>query len=98
MNIYSWILAFILADFTYYWMHRIEHEHSILWAFHSVHHSSESYNLTTALRLSWFEDIIEWIFLVPMVLLGFHPFQVLISIVLVVLYQHFLHTEKINKL
>ncbi len=98
MNIFTWILSFILADFTYYWMHRTEHEHSILWGFHSVHHSSESYNMSTANRLSWFEDLIEWIFLIPMILIWFNVFQIIISLVLVVIYQHFLHTEKIKKL
>jgi len=69
MNFYSWIGAFILADLTYYWMHRLKHEHRILWAIHSVHHSSNDYNLSVALRLSVFEIFIEWIFLIPMVLL-----------------------------
>lgn len=98
MNIYTWITAFILADFSYYWLHRIEHEHSFLWALHWVHHSSESYNLSTANRLSWFEDLIEWIFLIPMVLLWFNVFQIIAALILVALYQHLLHTEKVNKL
>ena len=56
---WSWLLAVIAVDFTYYWMHRIEHERRILWAVHSVHHSSQEYNLTTALRLSWLESLYE---------------------------------------
>ena len=49
---WSWGLAVIAADLTYYWMHRWEHEVRILWAHHSVHHSSPEFNLTTALRLA----------------------------------------------
>lgn len=98
MNIWTWILALIAADFTYYWMHRLEHEHRILWANHSVHHSSEDYNLTVAMRLSIIESAIEWIFLVPMVLLGFSPFQAIIALVLIAQYQTWIHTERIVKL
>lgn len=86
-NIYTWILAFIVADITYYWMHRLEHEHRILWASHSVHHSSEDYNLTISMRLSIVEGLFEWIFLIPMVLVGFSPFQAVVGLVLVAQFQ-----------
>jgi sterol desaturase/sphingolipid hydroxylase (fatty acid hydroxylase superfamily) len=98
MNIWSWIAAVFLADFTYYWMHRIEHEHRIFWAHHSVHHSSEDYNLTVASRLSVVEWLVEWIFLIPMILIGFNPFQAIVGIILVAQYQHWVHTERIYKL
>ena len=49
-NAWLILLAFVLYDFCYYWNHRLGHEMSILWAAHVVHHSSEEYNLTTALR------------------------------------------------
>lgn len=55
---WSWGLSVIVADFTYYWMHRWEHKIRILWAIHSVHHSSPEFNLTTALRLAWFERLV----------------------------------------
>jgi len=45
-----WVVAFVLYDFFYYWNHRLGHEVNLLWASHVVHHSSEEYNLTTALR------------------------------------------------
>ena len=96
MNIWTFFLALVAADFTYYWMHRIEHEHRILWAFHSVHHSSQDYNLSIALRLSIVEGFIEWIFLVPMILVGFNPFMVIISLIFVVQYQTWIHTRKIK--
>ncbi len=98
LNPWTWVLAFLTADFTYYWMHRIEHEHRILWANHSVHHSSEDYNLTIAMRLSIIEGAIEWIFLIPMMLIGFTPFQAIIGLVFVAQYQTWIHTETIVKL
>ncbi|NMH88249.1 sterol desaturase family protein [Flavivirga algicola] len=98
LHIYTWILAFFVADFTYYWMHRLEHEHRILWASHSVHHSSEDYNLTISLRLSIVEGLFEWLFLIPMVLVGFSPFQAIVGLVLVAQFQTWIHTERIGKL
>jgi sterol desaturase/sphingolipid hydroxylase (fatty acid hydroxylase superfamily) len=95
---WSWILALICVDFTYYWMHRIEHELRILWAVHSVHHSSQEYNLSTAQRLSWLESLYEWIFFIPLLLLGFDALQILASLLTVVIYQTWIHTEKIGRL
>lgn len=93
-----WILAIVIADFTYYWMHRFEHEIRFLWAYHSVHHSSPQYDLTTAARLAWIEGLFEWIFFIPMILLGFDVVQTLLGIVVVVVYQTWLHTQKIGSL
>jgi len=95
---WSWALAVLAADFTYYWMHRFEHEVRILWAYHSVHHSSPEFNLTTALRLAWIEGLIEWVFFIPMVLIGFDVVQTVIAVIIVVTYQSWIHTEKIGKL
>ncbi|MCR9212095.1 MAG: sterol desaturase family protein [Proteobacteria bacterium] len=95
---WSWTLALLAADFSYYWMHRWEHEVRILWAHHSVHHSSPEFNLTTSLRLSWVESLIEWIFFVPIVLFGFDPLQVLAAISIVTIYQTLIHTEKVGRL
>lgn len=98
MNGWTLLLALLAADFTYYWMHRIEHEHRILWALHSVHHSSKDYNLTIALRLSIVEGFVEWIFLIPMILLGFNPFIAIIALIFIVQYQTWIHTNKIKTL
>lgn len=95
---WSWVLALLIADLTYYWMHRFEHEVRVLWAYHSVHHSSPEFNLSTGLRLAWIEGAIEWVFFVPMILLGFSAVQTLVAISIVVLYQTWIHTEKIGKL
>ena len=95
---WSWVLAILVADFSYYWMHRIEHEVRFFWAYHSVHHSSPEFNLSTGLRLAWIEGLIEWIFFVPMILVGFEVTQTIIALVIVVVYQTWIHTEKIDKL
>lgn len=95
---WSWALAILAADFTYYWMHRWEHEVRVLWAYHAVHHSSPEYNLTTSLRLAWVEGLIEWVFFVPMILIGFDAVQTIAALSIVVVYQTWIHTEKIGKL
>lgn len=93
-----WVLAFILADFTYYWMHRFEHEVRFLWAYHVVHHSSPEFNLTTGFRLSWAEGFFEWVFFLPMILLGFDVATVLAVFVANLTYQTWIHTQAIGKL
>jgi sterol desaturase/sphingolipid hydroxylase (fatty acid hydroxylase superfamily) len=60
-----WVLAFFMYDFLYYWAHRAGHEVRLLWAAHVVHHSSEDFNLSTALRQSSTNQIFYWIFYVP---------------------------------
>ncbi|WP_120632674.1 sterol desaturase family protein [Ruegeria sp. EL01] len=91
-------LAVLAADFTYYWMHRCEHEVRLFWANHSVHHSSPEFNFTTALRISWMDAIIEWVFFVPMILLGFGLVPTVAGLVVVVAYQSWVHTEKVGRL
>jgi len=95
---WSMVLAIVAADLTYYWMHRIEHEVRILWSFHSVHHSSPEFNLTTAMRLAWIEGLVEWVFFVPMILIGFDAVQTVMALLVVVVYQNWVHTQKIGKL
>lgn len=95
---WSWVLAILAADFTYYWMHRWEHEVRFLWGFHNVHHSSPEYNLTTNVRLSWFSAFVEWLFFIPMMIVGFGVLQTLVAISIVNTYQIWIHTEKIGKL
>lgn len=96
MTWWSWIAATLAADLTYYAMHRCEHKVRILWAYHSVHHSSPEFNLTTAFRLSWVEGLFEWLFFLPMILIGFDPVQTIGALVVVVGYQTWIHTEKIG--
>jgi alkylglycerol monooxygenase len=92
-----WLAAFVIYDFCYYWNHRLGHEMNILWAAHVVHHSSEEYNLTTALRQTS-GSFFSWIFYLPMAVLGFDPI-VLISVgSLNLIYQFWVHTQHIDKL
>ncbi|WP_420334105.1 sterol desaturase family protein [Roseibium sp.] len=95
---WSWLLAVLAADLTYYWMHRCEHRVRLLWTYHSVHHSSPEFNFSTALRLAWIEALFTWIFFVPMVVAGFDPAQVIATLAIVIAYQSWIHTEKVGKL
>jgi sterol desaturase/sphingolipid hydroxylase (fatty acid hydroxylase superfamily) len=97
-NAWSFAGAFVLADFIYYWFHRVSHVWMPLWAFHHVHHSSPRMNLTSAYRLNWFSALVSPLFFVPLALLGFPPDYIVLSYVLNLLYQFFLHTEAIGKL
>ncbi|NNC38765.1 MAG: sterol desaturase family protein [Hyphomonadaceae bacterium] len=93
------LLALFVDDFFYYWKHWLYHKSRWFWATHVVHHSSEHYNLTTALRQPWSNYISGTVLLkIPMVFLGFHP--VLLAFVggLNLLYQFWIHTETINKM
>ncbi|MDP3848557.1 MAG: sterol desaturase family protein [Pseudomonas sp.] len=96
--LWVWLLAFVLYDFCYYWNHRLGHERNVLWAAHSVHHQSEDYNLSTALRQSSSGFIFGWIFYLPMALLGVPPLVFLSVAALNLLYQFWVHTRHIPKL
>ena len=65
-----WSAVFLLDDLAYYWLHRLSHEVNVLWAGHVVHHSSEEYNLTVALRQSSLHGLMGWVFYMPLALLG----------------------------
>jgi sterol desaturase/sphingolipid hydroxylase (fatty acid hydroxylase superfamily) len=93
-----WLLAFVLYDFCYYWLHRLGHERNVLWAAHSVHHQSEEYNLTTALRQTSSGFIFSWIFYLPLALLGVPPLVFVTVASLNLLYQFWVHTRHIPKL
>ncbi|WP_271309307.1 sterol desaturase family protein [Shimia sp. MMG029] len=96
---WPWIVvAILLADLTYYWEHRIAHRVRLLWTQHAVHHSSRDYNIVTAIRFGPLESLWSFIAHIPMVLVGFSPDVVLGSVVLVLAYQTWLHTELIGKL
>ena len=93
-----WALALLSFDFCYYWSHRMGHEISILWASHAVHHQSEDYNLSTALRQTSTGFLFTWVFYLPLFLLGM-PFEVFVTVnALDLIYQFWVHTRLINKL
>lgn len=89
--------AMVLWDFLYYWEHRWMHEVRLLWAHHVTHHSSERYNLSTALRQPWSGVLTHWVF-APMPLLGFGPRMTQKAAELNLLYQYWIHTEAVDKL
>lgn len=92
-------LAIILDDFVYYWAHRIDHRSRWFWASHVVHHSSQHYNLSTALRQTWTGNLSGLFFLeAPLALLGFHPVMLAFVAGLNLVYQFFMHTEAIGRL
>ncbi|AZF50309.1 sterol desaturase family protein [Pseudomonas sp. R2-7-07] len=97
-SVWTWVVAFVFYDFCYYWLHRLGHERNILWAAHSVHHQSEDYNLTTALRQTSTGFLLSWIFYLPLAVLGV-PLVVFVSVAsLNLLYQFWVHTRHVPKL
>ena len=93
-----WVLAFFMYDFFYYWAHRSGHEVNLLWAAHVVHHSSEDFNLSTALRQSSTNQVFYWLFYLPMAIVGI-PVTVFVIIALISLvYQFWSHTQLVGKL
>ena len=94
----TWITAFLLVDLLYYWFHRLSHEVNFLWAAHIVHHQSEEYNLSVALRQSWFQGLFSWWFYVPLAFLGFHPLVILTVAAVNTLYQFWIHTKAVDRM
>ena len=97
-SLWVWLFAFVLYDFCYYWHHRLGHERNVLWAAHSVHHQSEDYNLSTALRQTSTGFVFGWVFYLPMAVLGV-PLLVFVTVAtLNLLYQFWVHTRHVPKL
>ncbi|MEP6924944.1 MAG: sterol desaturase family protein [Pyrinomonadaceae bacterium] len=95
---WSWVLLFLLDDLLYYWFHRASHELRFFWNFHVVHHSSNHYNLSVAVRQSWFGNSVTWMFYAPMMLLGFAPWMFGVIHGANLLYQFWIHTRLIKRL
>jgi len=92
-------LAFFADDISYYWFHRKSHEIRFFWASHVVHHSSQKYNLSTALRQTWTGNLTgAFLFWSWMPFLGFHPVMVMTMQAASLIYQFWIHTETIKKL
>ncbi|HEY8585538.1 MAG TPA: sterol desaturase family protein [Rhodanobacter sp.] len=97
-SLWVWVGALLAYDFCYYWLHRCGHRVNILWAAHVVHHQSEHYNLSTALRQTGSGVLLSWVFYLPMAVLGV-PLKVFVVVALIdLLYQFWVHTEQIDKL
>jgi len=95
---WSWLVLLFAEDFCYYWFHRTHHEVRLLWAVHVNHHSSEHYNLSTALRQALLTPFTGPVFWAPLALVGFPPWMILTAQAWSLLYQFWLHTEAIDRL
>lgn len=95
---YVWLLCMLLDDYTYYWFHRQNHMVRFLWAAHIVHHSSDNFNLGTAVRNGWFTILYKPFFYVWIVMIGFPPEMLVVCLGIEALWQFQLHTKYIHKL
>ena len=95
---YTWVLLFIGVDFFYYWFHRLSHEVSVLWGTHVVHHQSEEYNLSVALRQSATQTFGSFWFYLPLAFIGFPPLLFATIASIQTLYQFWIHTKLIDKM
>jgi sterol desaturase/sphingolipid hydroxylase (fatty acid hydroxylase superfamily) len=97
--VWAWVVLFFAEDLTYYWFHRIAHERRFWWASHVNHHSSQHYNLSTALRQTWTGGVAgTWLLWLPLSFLGFPPAMVLIQKGVSLVYQYWIHTETIRRM
>ena len=96
---WAWVLVFFAEDLTYYWFHRLSHERRVWWAAHVNHHSSQHYNLSTALRQTWTGGLAgTWALWLPLSFLGFPPAMVAIEKGVSLVYQYWIHTEAIRRM
>ncbi len=96
---WAWVAIFFLEDLTYYWFHRLSHERRFWWASHVNHHSSQHYNLSTALRQTWTGGVAgTWLLWLPLAFLGFPPAMIAIEKGISLVYQFWIHTETIRRL
>ena len=95
---YYWLVLFLLVDLAYYWGHRMSHEVNLFWGGHVVHHQSEEYNLSVALRQSSLQTVWTFAFNLPIALLGFDPLHFVLVSAFNTLYQFWIHTETIGKM
>jgi sterol desaturase/sphingolipid hydroxylase (fatty acid hydroxylase superfamily) len=93
---WAWLLLFFADDLTYYVFHRTSHQCRVFWASHVVHHSSQRYNLGTALRQTWTGGFMSFVFWLWLPLLGFPPLMVLTMQAISLLYQFWIHTELVR--
>jgi len=95
---WAWVLLFFGDEFSYYWFHRISHECRFFWASHVVHHSSERYNLSTALRQTWTGSFCSFVFWLWLPIVGFAPVMIMTMKAISLLYQFWIHTELVRSM
>lgn len=98
VNIWTWIIVFLLVDLIYYVFHRNSHNIAVIWGSHEAHHSSQEYNLSVALRQGAFQRLFSFPYYLPMALVGFSPLQFMVCSQINTLYQFFIHTRLVGKL
>lgn len=94
----TFIVIFIGADFSYYWAHRASHRINLFWCGHVVHHQSQDYNLSVALRQGALQTFFTAPFYMPWAVLGVAPEMFILGAGLGTVYQFWIHTESIEKL
>lgn len=95
---WSWVLLVVAEDFCYYWFHRFSHRTRFGWAAHVNHHSSQHYNLSTALRQSWTTPLYGFVFWIPLAYIGFHPLAIVVAHSVNLIYQFWIHTEAVGRM
>lgn len=97
--VWAFVLCFVLDDLAYYVFHRSAHRVRWFWASHVIHHSSQHYNLSTALRQTWTGFFsLSFAFRLPLFLLGFPPSMVFFCAGLNLVYQFWIHTEMVGRM
>jgi sterol desaturase/sphingolipid hydroxylase (fatty acid hydroxylase superfamily) len=94
---WTWAVAILGVDLLFYWTHRVAHRVRVVWATHQAHHSSEYFNFATALRQKW-NNSHELLFWLPLPLLGVPPAMVFLGFSVNLVYQFFVHTERVDRL
>ena len=95
---WTWLLGFVAVDFCFYWAHRSLHRYNLLWGAHQPHHSSEDFNLSTALRKGAFQTAFDWPFYLPLALLGLPLPLFLVLLGAQLVYQFWIHSQHVGRL
>ncbi|WP_373387103.1 sterol desaturase family protein [Pseudomonas alcaligenes] len=95
---WTWLLGFVSVDFCFYWAHRSLHRYNLLWGAHQPHHSSEDFNLSTALRKGAFQTAFDWPFYLPLALLGLPLPLFLVLLGAQLVYQFWIHSQHVGRL
>lgn len=93
-----WTLLFLAEDLAFYVLHYVDHNSRLFWAVHVTHHSSEHFNLTTGFRSSVFQPLYRFLYFIPIVLVGFHPVDIVVMYSITQIYGIIIHTEWVGKL
>ncbi len=95
---FYWFLLFLLVDFQFYWLHRLEHFCRLFWASHVTHHSAEHMNISVGFRASLVRPLYDFVFFLPLTLAGFYPLDILLMYSLLQLWAVLVHTELVGRL